>query len=175
MVAFVIGGPAAFVIGLPLALAAVAVLVYLGTMLLFAPTLVVLERLSVLPAITRSFALVKNDFWRVLGIWVLSQLVAGLIAAAVSIPFSLTGQFLLVGAGTATGSVVALILMSIGSAIGQIITSPFNAGVIVLLYADRRIRAEAFDLVLQTGAAIPPGASPDSTDHLWLTPSTPHR
>jgi hypothetical protein len=39
----------------------------------------------------------------------------------------------------------------------------------VLLYTDRRIRAEAFDLVLQTGAAYGPGAPDDSTDHLWLT------
>lgn len=175
MVAAIIGGVAAFIVGVPLALAAIAALIYLGTMLLFAPTLVVLERLSVVPAITRSFALVKNDFWRVLGIWLLSQLVAGFIAAAVAIPFSLAGQVLMVGAASAGGAVVALILMSIGSAIGQIITSPFNAGVIVLLYADRRMRAEAFDLVLQTGAAIPPGASPDSTDHLWLTAPTPHR
>jgi hypothetical protein len=175
VVAAVIGGIAAFVVGVPLVLAAIAALIYLGTMLLFAPTLVVLERLSVVPAITRSLTLVKNDFWRVLGIWLLSQLVAGIIAGAVSIPFSIGGQIMLIGSASASGSVVALILMSIGSAIGQIITSPFNAGVIVLLYADRRIRAEAFDLVLQTGAATPPGASPDSTDHLWLTSQTPYR
>ncbi|MET4427944.1 MFS family permease [Mycolicibacterium sp. 624] len=175
MVAVVIGGVAAFVVGVPVVLAVIAGLIYLGTMLVFAPTLVVLERLSVMPAITRSFALVKNDFWRVLGIWLLSQLVAGIIAAAVSIPFSIAGEMLIVGAATATGAVIAMILMSIGSAIGQIITSPFNAGVIVLLYADRRIRAEAFDLVLQTGATVPPGASPDSTDYLWLTSQTPHR
>ena len=37
-------------------------------MLSFAPTLIVLERLGVVPAIKRSFALVKNDFWRVFGI-----------------------------------------------------------------------------------------------------------
>ena len=30
--------------------------------------------------------------------------------------------------------------------------------------------AEAFDLVLQSGAATPPGMPADSTDHLWLTP-----
>jgi hypothetical protein len=62
------------------------------------------------------------------------------------------------------GSTIA----SIGGAIGQIITAPFNAGVIVLLYTDRRMRAEAFDLVLQTGAAG--GSYADaSTDNLWLT------
>jgi hypothetical protein len=39
-----------------------------------------------------------------------------------------------------------------------------------LLYTDQRIRTEAFDLVLQSGAAVPPGMPADSTDHLWLTP-----
>jgi hypothetical protein len=139
-------------------------------MLSFAPALIVLERLDVISAMKRSFALIKNDFWRVFGILALGQLVAALIAGAVSVPFSIGGQLLLMAAGSATGAVVGLILISIGGAIGQIITAPFNAGIIVLLYTDRRIRAEAFDLVLQSGAATPPGTPADSTDHLWLTP-----
>jgi hypothetical protein len=57
---------------------------------------------------------------------------------------------------------------AVGSAIGRIITDPFSAGVVVLLYTDRRIRAEAFDLVLQTGAAGG-AATTASTDYLWLT------
>ena len=55
---------------------------------------------------------------------------------------------------SATTTLIALVLVAIGGAIGQIITAPFSAGAVVLLYTDRRIRAEAFDLVLQTGAAI---------------------
>ena len=51
----------------------------------------------------------------------------------------------------------------VGSAIGQIITAPFTAGVVVLLYTDIRIRAEAFDLVLQTGAAAGPRRAPRRT------------
>lgn len=175
VVALIIGGTAAFVVGIPLGLAAVAGLVYAGTMLAFAPTLAVLERLPVMASFTRSWALVKHDFWRVLGIWLLGQLVAGIIAGAVSIPFSIAGQVLLVGSGSASGSVLALVLLSIGSAIGQIVTAPFTAGIVVLLYADRRIRAEAFDLVLQTGVGLPPHAPADSTDHLWLTAPTPQR
>jgi hypothetical protein len=64
---------------------------------------------------------------------------------------------------------IALALVTIGGVISEVITAPFNAGVVVLLYTDRRIRAEAFDLVLQTGAAGGPNAPADSTDHLWLT------
>ena len=55
---------------------------------------------------------------------------------------------------------IALVLPRVGGAIGQIITAPFSAGVVVLLYTDRRIRAEAFDLVLQTGATVRPTRPP---------------
>ncbi len=161
---------AAFVIGAPLVLALIVALAYLGTMLSFAPTLIVLERLAIVPAIKRSFALVKKDFWRVFGIRLLAIIVAGMIAGAVSVPFSFGGQMLLLGSTSTTSVIFALILTAIGAAVGQIITAPFSAGVVVLLYTDRRIRAEAFDLVLQSGAAAPPGVPLDSTDHLWLTP-----
>ncbi|MDQ1486335.1 MAG: hypothetical protein QOJ62_2028, partial [Actinomycetota bacterium] len=53
---------------------------------------------------------------------------------------------------------------------GEINTAPFTAGVVVLKYAHRRIRAEAYDLVLHGVVAAEPHAPADSTDHLWLTP-----
>jgi hypothetical protein len=159
------GGPAAFVIGGLLGLALAAALAYLYTMLSFAPTLIVLERIGVMAAITRSFSLVRGDFWRVFGIRLLAVVITSVISGAVTVPFSLVGQVMLVvGESTAT-MVIAVVLISVGGAIGQIITAPFSAGVVVLLYADRRIRAEAFDLVLRTGATGAVG----STDDLWLT------
>jgi hypothetical protein len=160
---------AAFALGIPLGLGSIALLVYLWTVLSFAPPLIVLERIGVFPAIARSIKLVKGDFWRVLGIRLLATIVASVVAGAVSIPFSLTGQLLLLTAESTMTTTIALVLVAIGGAVGQIITAPFSAGAVVLLYTDRRMRAEAFDLVLQTGAAIAPGAAPDSTDHLWLT------
>ncbi len=163
-------GAAAFIIGIPLVLGLVALLVYLWTVLSFAAPLIVLERLGIFVSIKRSVSLVKGDFWRVLGIRLLATLVAGVVAAAVSIPFSLGGQIMLMGSESSTTILIALVLVAIGGAVGQIITAPFSAGAVVLLYTDRRMRAEAFDLVLQTGAAYAaPGAAPDSTDHLWLT------
>ena len=165
-----LSGALAFVLAIPLVFGVIALLVYLWTVLSFAPPLIVLERLGVFPAITRSMKLVKGDFWRVLGIRLLATLVAGVVAAAVSVPFSLTGQILLLNSESTTTILLALVLVAIGGAVGQIITAPFSAGAVVLLYTDRRIRAEAFDLVLQTGAVIAaPGAAPDSTDYLWLT------
>ncbi len=143
--------------------------IYLWTMLSFAPSIIVLERLEIVPAISRSFKLVRNDFWRVFGIRLLGGIVAAVVAGAVTVPFSFGGQILLIAASSTLATLAALVLLSIGSAISQIITAPFSAGVVVLLYTDRRIRGEAFDLVLQTGAGFGPGAPADSTDHLWLT------
>jgi hypothetical protein len=162
-------GVAAFVLAIPLGLGTIALLIYLWAVLSFTAPLIVLERLAVFAAISRSVRLIKNDFWRVLGIKLLATIVAGVVAGAVSVPFSVGGQILLLSSESTTKLLIALGLVGIGGAIGQIITAPFSAGVVVLLYTDRRIRAEAFDLVLQTGAATAPGAAPDSTDHLWLT------
>lgn len=130
--------------------------------------LIVLERLPVFDAITRSFRLVRNGFWRVLGIRLLAAMVVGIVGGAISAPFSIVGQILLMGASSTTTLLVGTALSSIGGGISQIVTTPFVAGVVVLLYTDRRIRAEAFDLVLQTGAAGGPAAV-ESTDNLWLT------
>jgi hypothetical protein len=168
-VAVAANGTAAAVVGVPLVIALAVGMIYLATMLMFTPSLIVLERLRIFPAIARSFKLVRNDFWRVFGIWLLAMIVTSVVAGAVSVPFSLGGQILLTAASSTMALLFALVLLSVGSAIGQIITAPFSAGVVVLLYTDRRIRAEAFDMVLQTGAWLGPGAPPDSTDHLWLT------
>nr|WP_082966237.1 hypothetical protein [Mycobacterium sp. E1214] len=158
----------AVVVGIPLFLAVVALLVYLWTIVLFAPVLIVLERLPVLDALTRSFRLVRGGFWRVLGIRALTFLVAAVVASAVAAPFSIAGQVLLAGTPTTGMFLLSTVIVSVGASIGEILTAPFNAGVVVLLYADRRMRAEAFDLVLQTGAAGGPAAVA-STDNLWLT------
>lgn len=162
------GAAAGFLVGAPLVIAAILGIAYVATMLIFTPALIVLEQLGVLDAAKRSFALIRNDFWRVLGIWLLAALATAVIAGAVGVPFSFGGQLLATSMGSNAGALTGLVLIAIGGAIGQILTAPFSAGVIVLLYTDRRIRAEAFDLVLQTGAAGPGGPA-HSTDHLWLT------
>lgn len=170
-VAAAANGATAALLGFPLVLLVGLLVAYLYTVLMFAPVLIVLERLPLVDAITRSFALVTGGFWRVLGIRLLTAIVVGLVGGAISAPFGIVGQILL-GATASEGStgmfLVGMTLSSIGSAISQIITAPFTAGVVVLLYTDRRMRAEAFDLVLQTGAAGGPAAV-ESTDTLWLT------
>jgi hypothetical protein len=155
---------AAVLLGFPLVLTSIAGLIYLYVALTFAPVLIVLERLPVIDAMTRSFALVRNSFWRILGIRMLTWLVVTLIAGAIAAPFDLLGHLV----GGSGPELLAATMGAVGAVIGRIITAPFAAGVVVLLYTDRRIRGEAFDLVLQTGAAQGPSATA-STDYLWLT------
>ncbi|CAN5510329.1 membrane protein [soil metagenome] len=155
----------AVIVGIPLGLGLIAALLYLGTALSFAPVAVVLERAPVLPAIRRSFFLVRHDFLRILGIRLLAGIVVLAIATAVGMPFALAQIF--AGMDTTSGVLVGTVLTTVGTIVGQVITAPFSAGVVVLLYTDRRIRAEAFDLALRTGAAGGPAAV-ESTDNLWL-------
>jgi hypothetical protein len=165
-VAVVGNGAAAFLVGLPLVPALIATVGYLYTVLTFAPALIVLERLPVIDAIARSVALVRNSFWRVLGIRLLTAVVIVLITGAVAAPFRFVGQLMATSPGGTL--LMGITVSAIGSTIGRIITAPFGAGVVALLYTDRRIRVEAFDLVLRTGAARGPAATA-STDYLWLT------
>lgn len=157
------GGLAAFAVGAPLVPLALIGVLYVSTVLLFAPAVIVLEHLGIVAAVKRSFTLVNKDFWRVFGIWLLATIVAAVIGWGVGAPFNVAGEIMSMAADGPT--LPALILSAIGSAIGQIVTAPFSAGVVVLLYADRRFRAEAFDLMLQTGATAPV----ETTDQLWLS------
>ena len=108
----------------------------------------------------------RNGFWRVFGIRLLDlAIVAGFIASAVAAPFNFVGHLLTIGRLHRSSCSSRSRWRPSAAAIGQIITAPFSAGVVVLLYTDRRIRAEAFDLVLQTGAAggPPPRQPPPTT------------
>lgn len=162
------GTGAAVLIAVPLVPALIAALAYGYTVLVFAPTVIVLERQPVFEAMRRSFNLVRNSFWRVLGIMALTALIVSLISSAVAFPFNIFGMIVTHGADALTGGAQVSLFSRIGTTIGQIIVLPFSAGVSVLLYTDRRIRGEAFDLVLRTGATGGPYVG-GWTDNLWLT------
>lgn len=159
-------GVVAALVGIPLVLLLIAALAYLFTVLAFAPVAIVLERKPVLAAIERSFALVRHRFWRILGIRVLAGLITAILAGLASLPFSVIGEVLSIGVQGPT--VLGTAFTTIGQAIGQMITAPFSAGVVVLLYVDARIRSEAFDVALRSGAARGPAAAA-FTDDIWLT------
>lgn len=145
-------------------------LLFFNTKFALAAPSIVLEQRGVIDAMRRSWRLVKGDSWRVFGILLLTGLLAGIISAVLTVPFSVGGSLLgLLGEGS-TGTVVgAALLLAIGSVLSAMIAYPFQAGVNGLLYADRRMRAEAFDLVLQTAALQnqTQGWVHASVDDLW--------
>ncbi|MFJ2032382.1 hypothetical protein [Streptosporangium sp. NPDC087985] len=170
-----------FLLGVVAALGFLAYTLFITTRLALAASVAVLERRGVLASLRRSWTLVSGGFWRTLGILLLTQLIAGVISAVISVPFTLAGTFVgLFGRGSTGSQIATALLIAVGGTVGAMITYPFQAGVHGLLYADRRMRAEAFDLVLQTAAIEQQrqGWVHASADDLWdpsITPGGPPR
>lgn len=147
-------------------LAAVAAVVYLYVALSLVAPVYMLEGIGVLAALRRSHRLVGRQWWRIFGVLLLAGVIAFVIAAIVSFPFSLAGGaasgFAVLGGEApfagATG-VLTLTLGAIGTIVGGTITAPFTAGVTGLLYVDQRIRREALDLELARAAGVQPPPS----------------
>lgn len=106
---------------------------------LFGPTAVVVEGTKGRQAMKRSWRLAKGRSWKILGTVFLAGLLTSVVGAVLGIPFVLAGQF--IGGG-------GWILRAIGSSLSSVITRPFAAIIVVLLYFDMRIRKEGLDLAL---------------------------
>ncbi len=130
---------------------------------LAAPALV-LEDVGPVAAMRRSAALVKGSWWRVLGILLLTAVVAQVVAGVLAVPFSLVSSLVLSSASgdSAAAAMVSLFLTSIGTVVSTAVVLPFSAGVTALLYLDRRMRREGLDLVLarRVSGAAPPSTPP---------------
>jgi hypothetical protein len=111
-----------------------------------------LERLGPFQALRRSWRLAWPDILRVFLIRLVAFLLALLILYVIAAPFALVGV-LIADSGTATAddqaSTLVLAFAVVGSVLGGIIAKPFGAGVLALLYVDRRMRAEGLDVALE--------------------------
>ena len=112
-----------------------------------------LEPVGVFGAISRSVRLSARQFWRLLGILLLTALVVGFAGAILGAPFNIAGQVFL-SADSQHGLLVYVVLTSIGSVITSAVLQPFSAAVAALLYIDQRIRKEAYDVELLSRAGI---------------------
>jgi hypothetical protein len=137
--------------------------VFLWGKLALAVPAYVLEGVGPIEALKRSWRLVRGSFWRVWGIRALTGLIVGVIAFLLVVPFFIgavatTGLFT---GGTPSGTPVGFLLLTIlGSIVATTITAPLTAGVLVLLYVDRRMRAEALDVALVAAAGGAPASAP---------------
>lgn len=149
-----------------LAAAIAGIVPYVGLVFLVVPGLLlwaawslttpalVLEGIGPLAALRRSWRLAWPALVRVWWVRTLSVLMGFLIQFLIAVPFSAAGALLLIATGRQGNpgpgaTTVVLALGVLGAIAAGMITAPFLAGVLALLYIDRRMRAEGLDLVLR--------------------------
>ncbi|GAB3208764.1 hypothetical protein GCM10027294_20550 [Marinactinospora endophytica] len=136
------------VIGIP-AVIALGAWVYIRTAL--AMPVVVLERIGPGRALGRSWRLTRGSWWRVFGILLLVQFIAGIVANLLATPFTLVSLALTFLAPDAAWMPVAdSASYYLGMVLSGAVTSPFTAGAVTLLYVDLRMRREGLDLRLRS-------------------------
>jgi hypothetical protein len=115
--------PALFIIWL---LAMFVAIFFLGTMLSVAIPSLVIENKRGMEALNRSYALVKDHFWHVLGAFVVGGLIAGVVQGIIHGVFGFGGW----------------IVGWVGDSLAAVIAMPFSAIVAVVIYLDVRSRKE---------------------------------
>lgn len=146
------------VVGLGLAAVLVVALAWFWVRVraLAVPTLM-LEPVGIWRALGRAVRLTRLQFWRLLGLLLLTTLVVGVAGSILQLPFSITGQvFLTTADETAYGLLLYLLLTALGSVVSSAVLAPFSAAVTALLYIDQRMRKEAYDVDLMTQAGFLP-------------------
>lgn len=113
-----------------------------------------LEQVGVLGALRRGYTLTRRQFWRTLGIALLTLLVSGIAAQVVGVPVGILAQ---VGVAV-TGAQYALVILTVSQALTQVISAafvtPFTSSVTSLQYLDQRMRKEAYDVELLQQAGV---------------------
>ncbi|MFD0685308.1 glycerophosphoryl diester phosphodiesterase membrane domain-containing protein [Actinomadura fibrosa] len=140
-------GVVAALLGFPLG---IGLMVWLYILLVQAVPAVVLERETVSGALRRAWTLSKGRWWRTCGTLLLALLVTVFMGFfALRIPFLLV-QLAVFGTEPDGGAeVAALAWDTLGRIVSWSVVLPFDAGVITLLYMDRRMRREGLDLDLR--------------------------
>lgn len=141
-----------------LMLASVLVSSYLSIKFSVAPPAMVLENLGVFAALGRSWRLTRGNFWRLLGINILTAIITFMVASIfLGITEALGAIFVVVGSSSPEDILASLntiyILTMVMSTIAQLLILPFTSSVNALLYIDLRMRKEGLDVELRNAVA----------------------
>lgn len=135
----------AILTGLLTALGLIALLigaVFVFVRLAVGTPVMLVEDAGVTDSMSRSWNLVKGNWWRCFGVYLIISILAGILAALI--------QGLLIAPifANSDSELLGASLTTLGGIISATITVPLQAAVLTILYFDLRVRKEGFDLAL---------------------------
>lgn len=140
---------AAVLVGLGSLLLVVPV-VWFATRTLLVPPALMLEGKKFWPTITRAWKLTRGSFWRLFGIYLLTSILAAIIAQIIVVPATVISTLVLQDpTGLSFGSIV---VNGIATVIASTLSTTFVSAVVALLYIDVRMRREGLDVELARAA-----------------------
>jgi len=140
----------AVLVGIGGALAFVVAAVWFTTRTLLVPPALMLEGKKFWPTIARAWRLTRRSFWRLFGIYLVTTILAAIIAQIIVFPATLIAQLVLRDpTGTSFGSFVVI---GIANVIASTLSTTFVSAVVALLYIDVRMRREGLDVELARAA-----------------------
>lgn len=109
-------------------------------------------------ALGRSYRLVKGRWWPTFGALLVGFLLAGIVTTIVQ--FALQA---ITFTDVADDFFPSLVVNGVSATVGSLISTPFQAALVVVIYFDLRVRKEAFDLEILAGTlgVTPTGERPD--------------
>jgi hypothetical protein len=113
-----------------------------------------LEDVGILGAVARGFRLTRKQFWRTLGIALLTLIVVTIAGGVIGAPIGIVGQISIVAVGAQYALLVLVITQALSQVISAAFVTPFTAAVTSLQYLDQRMRKEAYDVELMQQAGI---------------------
>ncbi|NHC13036.1 hypothetical protein [Motilibacter deserti] len=159
-------GALGVLLGVLLGIGAVVAVFWLLAVTAVAGPAAVLERDGIVTAFRRSYRLVSGTFWRVLGIWLLIQLLASIVAGVFAVPGVVTGEVVSSALDDDGTGLVPQLIVGVWDVLGSTVAYPVVAAATALLYMDLRMRKEGLDIELTRAA----GLGPTGTS---ATPGTP--
>jgi hypothetical protein len=112
-----------------------------------------LEPVGVFGAIARGYRLTARQFWRTLGIALLTGLVVSVAGNLLALPLAIIGQIAVL-ATPDYGVLVLIVTQALSLVVSTAFVAPFTSAVTSLQYLDQRMRKEAYDVELLERAGV---------------------
>ncbi|MCM0640281.1 glycerophosphoryl diester phosphodiesterase membrane domain-containing protein [Cellulomonas wangsupingiae] len=127
-----------------------AALVWVTTRTLLVPPALMLEGKPFWSSVARAWRLTRGSFWRLLGIYVLANLLVLALMYLFVVPAGMVAGLVSLSSGSDD---ITVLVSAVAQVLGMTLSTTFLAAVVALLYVDVRIRREGLDLELARAAA----------------------